>query len=259
MGSVRVLLVASAALAVACARHPGEETRGSPAAPPAAPRAAVRAQPCTADDPVAVCRPACDAGDAQSCAFLGIALLQAGDRQAAEQPLTRACRARIALGCGGLGSLHVLRKEWRPARTFLQDGCSMGDGLSCESLGGLVQGADGAPAAADVAQRARDAIPFYRKACALGATRGCGWVAAAIDDGLVSGTLEEALTLYVKACGGGDPMPIACRQAVGLLRRGTPEARRLAAGYDVKRLTADLLARGCKLGDQPSCALLSGQ
>jgi TPR repeat protein len=132
----------------------------------------------------------------------------------------------------------------------------MGDGLACESLGGLARGLDGSPQPTDVTRGLREAIPFYRKACDLGATRGCGWVAGAITDGFTQGALKDAFQLYVKACNGPDKMPVACRAAVSVLHQGTAESRELAAEYDLDRLSVELLKRGCKLGDAQACELL---
>jgi TPR repeat protein len=101
----------------------------------------------------------------------------------------------------------------------------------------------------------KEALGFYRKACDLGASRGCGWVAAAILDGVGQGSLKDALSLYVRACRGG--MGVACRQAAGLLYLDTVESRQLAAELDAQRLTADLLTRGCKLGDREACDMLA--
>lgn len=254
---MRMCLIVAAAFALGCGQH---EAKGTSQAPPVAAQPDPKpVPPCNPEDGVGACEAACDAGVQESCAFLGLLLLRDGQHDKAEPLLTRACAARIALGCGGLGSLHVLRKAWEPAREYLERGCSMGDGLACESLGGLVQGGGGAPAPADVTRALQEAVPLYRRACELGATRGCGWVAAAIADGAIEGTLQEALELYVKACGGADSMPIACRHAVGLLHRGSDESRQLASQFDVERLTADLLSRGCELGDTMSCELLSQQ
>lgn len=53
--------------------------------------------------------------------------------------------------------------------------------------------------------------------------------------------------------------PIRCplpAVAAGLFHRGTAESRELARGFDVDRLTEDLLSRGCDLGDAESCELL---
>ena len=245
-----------AILSIACSRLSNESSSHATPQQPT-PHSSAKREPCKLQDGAADCKAACDAGSQQSCANLGILLLQDGDQQNAERLLTQACNAQIALGCGGLGSLHGLRKQWELAGQYLQKGCKMGDGLACESLGGLAQASDRAPRPADAEQGLRDAVPYYRRACDLGATRGCGWVAAAISDGLVAGTLQEALDLGTKACGGGDPMPIACRHAVELFERNTAESHELAARYDVERLTADLLSRGCKLGDSKSCDLLS--
>ena len=79
-------------------------------------------------------------------------------------------------------------------------------------------------------------------------------VAAAvfIADKMVPGTVKSALELYMKACERG--MGIACRQGAALLVRNDPESKALAASLDTRRLVADLLKRGCALGDQPSCA-----
>ncbi len=201
---------------------------------------------------VSTCEKECKSGDKKACALLGIKFLQEGKTAEAEPPLLKACKAKVGLGCGGLGSLYGLLKQPAKSKKYLTKGCSLNDGLACESLGGLTQ-FDKKPN--QTTARLRRSIPYYRKACKLGATRGCGWVAAAISEGLIEGTLKEALQLHTKACHGPYPMPIACRHAVGLFHKGTPESKQLAKEFDVSRLSVDLLTRGCKLGDQKSCDL----
>ncbi len=248
----------AAVFLVACSQQPRKQPSKTTDIPAVAPPSAKTVASCKQEDDRELCKAACESGSNQSCAFLGVQLLQAGMHEDAERPLVQACNAEVALGCGGLGSLHGLRKDWVAAKEALETGCSLGDGLACESLGGVVQGANGAPQPTDVTTALKAAVPLYRKACDLGATRGCGWVAAAISDGAVQGSLKDALDLYVKACSGG-AMPMACRHAVGLFHKGTPESQQLASQFDAERLGEDLLSRGCKLGDRKACDLLQGQ
>ena len=232
-------------------------------ATPPKPRQQKSSITCKPGDSAHRCKAACASGAQESCAVLGIMHLrgEAGgkpDLSTARRLLKAACRARVALGCGGLGSLYMLRKLPRKARPMFEKGCKMGDALACESLGGMTVGAgmgpggrDTAPTgASDLNARTRRAAPYYRRACQLGSGTGCAFVAAFIADGIVRGTAREALDLYVKACGRGVGM--ACRHAVDLLKK--PKAKKLAATLDVPRLSADLLKRGCKFGDAKSCA-----
>lgn len=213
---------------------------------------------CKPGDSAATCKPLCDKGSQASCAVLGVLHLQGIDGKVdhaqAERLLRGACTAKVALGCGGLGSYYgAVKKDWKRARPLLEQGCTMGDALSCESIGGIINGADPAlPRPKDLAAAARESFPFYKRACDLGSANGCGFAAVFIADKLVAGTTKQALELYMKACSGG--MAIACRQGAALLVRKDPEARALAASLDATRLIADLLKRGCSLGDQPSCA-----
>jgi TPR repeat protein len=140
----------------------------------------------------------------------------------------------------------------KKARPLFEKACTMGDALSCESLGGLAMGADRVTPPPDPTATARKANVYYKRACELGSGDACGFCAAFIVDKIVDGTATAALDLSVKACSGG--MAIACRQAAELLARDTPESKALAAGYDAPRLTADLLKRACKLGDPKACA-----
>lgn len=213
---------------------------------------------CKPADGVAACKQRCDKGSHASCAVLGVMHLQGVDGKVdhaqAERLLQRACTAKVALGCGALGSYYgAIKKDWKRARPLLEQGCTMGDALSCESIGGIINGADPAlPRPKDLESAARESFPFYKRACDLGSANGCGFSAVFIADKLVTGTTKQALELYVKACGGG--MAIACRQGAALLVRKDPAAKALAASLDAARLVADLLKRGCALGDQRSCS-----
>lgn len=213
---------------------------------------------CKPEDGAATCKQRCDAGSRHSCATLGIMHLrgEAGGKRdvaTARRLLTAACTAKVAHGCGGLGSLvGSIDKDWKRARPLLEQGCTLGDPLACESVGGIINGADPSlPPPQDLKAAARASFPFYKRSCELGGMAGCGFAAAFVVDKLVPGTLRDALDLYVKACGRG--MAIACRQAVGVLERGDPEAKALAASLDATRLAADLRAHACKLGDTRAC------
>ncbi|MCC7385058.1 MAG: sel1 repeat family protein [Deltaproteobacteria bacterium] len=177
----------------------------------------------------------------------------AGKKDEAEAILVRTCSASIAAGCGGLGYLYSIRKDWGKARRYLERGCALGDGLVCEGLAQFVSGAEGAPPRSDAVAAYRDALPYYRRACELGVPRTCAFVAAGISDGIVKGTAAEALNLYLKACHGANDTPMACRSAADLLHTGTAESRQLAERFDVERMTKELLTRGCKLGDRECC------
>ena len=215
---------------------------------------------CKQEDGTAVCKLKCEKGSQESCAILGIMHLQGAggskpDYPQAERLLKRACSAKVALGCGGLGSLYgAIKKDFKRARPLLEKGCSLGDALSCESVGGLLAGADESqPPPADITAASRKANVYYKRACDLGSASGCGFCAAFIADKIVPGTTKEAVELYLKACSRG--MAIACRQGVNLLNKDTPDSKALAASLDAARLSADVLKRGCELGDTKSCAM----
>lgn len=215
---------------------------------------------CKPQDGPAICKASCKKGSQESCAVLGVMHLQGAaggkaDYTEAERLLRGACSAKVALGCGGLGSLlGGIKKDFKRARPFLEKGCKMGDALACESMGGLVQGAHKPQSPpSDITAAARKAHVYYKRACDLGSAKGCGWCAAFIVDKIVPGTAKEALELYLKACGGG--MAVACHQGVNLLNQDTPESKALAASLDAARLSADLLKRGCELGDAQSCEM----
>jgi TPR repeat protein len=215
-----------------------------------------RAEPaCQPSDGPDICTKRCDAGSQDSCAVLGVMHLRGelggkSDRAKAEALLDRACKAKVALGCGGLGSLYGTRKDWKRARSLFESACTMGDALSCESLGGLAVGADGTPVA-DYKAASQKASVYYRRACDLGSGPGCAFVAVFIVDKIIAGTAKDALELYMKACGRG--VEVACRQGADFLTHPMFTSSPFAKTVEVDRLSADLLARGCKLGDAKSC------
>ena len=211
---------------------------------------------CAYEDGPQKCKAQCDQGSQTSCASHGLMYLRGqfvtSDRAAAEPLLRKACDANVPVGCGGLGSLFVVRGNLKSARPLLERGCNMGDGLSCESLAGIEAELETAKPKPDMNALVRRQSPFYRRACELGTANGCAFVAASIVDKTIDGSAQEALELYVKACSRGNAT--ACRHAAGLLHRNEPEWKAIAAKFDVDRLTADLLSRACKLGDAKSCA-----
>lgn len=173
------------------------------------------------------------------------------DLAQAEILLTRACSAKVALGCGALGSLYGLRGDSKRARRQLEQGCTMGDPLSCDSLGGLESEVSQGGTRAASRESRRKAAAYYRRACDLGSGRGCAFAAAAIGDGIVAGAPKDALVLYVKACSRG--LGVACRLGVDLAAKESS----LASHYDVPAICAELLRRGCEAGDAICCARLS--
>jgi len=52
-----------------------------------------------------------------------------------------ACAAKVAFGCGALGSMYVMLKDVKRGRPLLERACTAGDMLACESLGSLEAGA----------------------------------------------------------------------------------------------------------------------
>lgn len=174
------------------------------------------------------------------------------DAAAAEPLLRKACDAKVAVGCGALGSLFAMRGNPKAGRPFLERGCNMGDGLSCESLAGMEIELEAAKPKPDFGAAIRRQVPFYRRACELGTANGCAFVAAAITDKAIDGSAQEAFDLYFKAC--NRDSGTACRLTASLLHRDEPEWKAIAAKLDVNRMTADLLRRGCKQGDAKSCS-----
>lgn len=223
----------------------------------AAPPQTKAAKPCQPQDGKDVCNASCDAGVKQSCAVLGLMYLRGEiggtpDHANAERLLRAACEARVPLGCGALGSLFAVQRDYRQSKLYLTKGCDLNDVLSCESLAGQAMGIDGFPPASSDPQAAmRIAVTYHRRACTLGAGDGCAWAAAAIADGLVKGTKKEALDLYVTAC--NREIATACRKAEELLNSDPATAKQLAEGFDVAKLSTDLLRRACKLGDAKAC------
>lgn len=211
---------------------------------------------CEYQDGPQKCKTRCDQGSQTSCASLGLMYLRGqfvkSDLAAAEPLLRKACDANVPVGCGGLGSLFVVRGNLKSGRPLLERGCNLGDGLSCESLAGIEAELEAAKAKPDFDAVTRRQIPLYRRACELGTANGCAFVAAFLVDKALDGSAQEAFDLYVKACSRGNA--IACRHTARLLHRNEQEWKAIAAKLDVKRLTADLMSRACKLGDAKSCA-----
>jgi uncharacterized protein len=209
-----------------------------------------------ADGPQA-CKARCDQGSQASCASLGLMYLRGdlvtSDPVAAERLLRKACDGKVAIGCGALGSLYVMRRDLKTGRPLLERGCNLGDGLSCESLGGLETELEMAKPTPDVPALVRRQAPFYRRACELGMANGCAFLAAFIVDKAISGTAQEAFDLYFKACNRGNGT--ACRLTAQVLHRSEPDWKAIASKLDVDRITADLLSRACKQGDAKACAL----
>jgi uncharacterized protein len=211
---------------------------------------------CEYEDGPQKCKTRCDQGSQTSCASLGLMYLRGqfvkSDLAAAEPLLQKACDANVPVGCGGLGSLFVVRGNRELGRPLLERGCNMGDGLACESVAGIEGELEAAKPKRDIKELIRRQTPFYRRACELGTANGCAFVGAFILDKAIDGSAQEAFDLYVKACSRGNA--IACRRTAGLLHRNEQEWKAIAAKLDVDRLTADLMSRACKLGDAKSCA-----
>lgn len=202
--------------------------------------------PCSLGGPRAACVAACEGGDPEACAKAGVHALRSGEglEQGIAQ-LRKACGARVALGCGALGSALVagtgVPKDIAEGRKLFERACEGGDGLSCLSLGGLATGMSAQTPDLPAAAR------YYDRACTLGQPRGCAFTAAIIADGIVSGPgWERSRVLGLLELGCEGDIDVACAQLGDALRDGTYGPAQLARA-------ATLHAKACRLGLTRAC------
>ncbi len=156
----------------------------------------------------------------------------------------RACDAGVMYECGRAGSLMMEGtdgpKNPAAARQYYERACTGEVAIACQSIAvSLVHGFFGG--AADV----RGSLPYYAKACQLGAAEAC------TQDGLVAhqlGDFTRSRAASVKGCQAGSAA--GCRSSAYLLRegKGGPADRLMAAAY---------YNQACRMNDQGGCQNLA--
>lgn len=156
----------------------------------------------------------------------------------------RACDAGVMYECGKAGSLMMEGtdgpKNPAAARQYYERACNGDVAIACQSIAvSLVHGYFGG--AAD----ARGSLPYYAKACLLGAAEAC------TQEGLVAhqlGDFARSRAASVKGCQAGSAA--GCRAAAYLLREGK--------GGTVDRLmAAAYYNQACRMNDQGGCQNLA--
>jgi uncharacterized protein len=198
------------------------------------------------------CEAACDAKQFDSCARLGLAVINTGNAKLLPRGialLEKACTGKAALGCGGLGSLYmggigVPRDPVRAVKLF-EGACTGGDALSCESLGGWIAQGEGDPnkLGPDAMKRA---APYYERACTMGRPAACAFLATFILEGVKwpGADPKRVPGLFDTACRG--EINVACKFLGDLYADGKLVRR------DAKKAN-ELYAKACKLGYDRGC------
>jgi len=211
------------------------------------------ADPCKTTDEQTRCATACDAQKYTSCAQLGLALINSGDRSQLARGVAlveKACTGKDALGCGALGSLYMggigVRRDEKRAVLLLEDGCKRNDALSCESLGGYY-GQGGGSDKIDLRAAAKRAAPYYERACKMQRPAACAFLGTMIHEGLLDGNRRRVPDLLDTACRGD--VNVACKFLGDLYAKGE------LVGKNVNKAN-ELYAKACKLGYDRGCTSL---
>ena len=196
---------------------------------------------------IAALQKACEAGEQDGCAGLGLAAYRGEgapkDTAAAVRLFDAACNANSLLGCTGLGIAYVdgtgVRKDTARGFTLHERACDGGAMFGCYNLANAYTYGSG------VAKDDERAVSLYERACAGGIVAACTNLGSAYDNG--SGVPKDerhADELYEKACTGGNLLActylgIAYASGSGVLK-------------DEKR-AAELYDRACLRGYEPAC------
>jgi TPR repeat protein len=240
----------------------------------------------TVSTPESRAREACDGGDYAACYDLGALLDGAGKSAEARAVLEKACRAKNAKACGGLGKLLGHGRggaaDKPRARAMYQMGCEAGDLGACANLGFALMNGEGGPRdPAGAAQAWTKACPVerqgaecdplgcknrgvwatesvppdyalakaaFQRACDAGELDGCASLASLHANGWgMPKDPAKALALGTKACDGGSVQ--------GCFLLGFMYANGAGTSKDPAR-ARPLLDRACKGGEQAACAEL---
>jgi hypothetical protein len=162
------------------------------------------------------CSAACEAGDAPSCAYLGILLDEQGPSARALAAHERACSGGVAAGCHNVaftlfsGAADVPKDPAR-ARAVWTANCDAGFVESCSGLGLMFEQGVG------TAQDLPRAAALYEVACTAGdMTFGCPFFALMLGQGRgVAVDLPRAQALAAKACERGSSNGCAIAKQLG--------------------------------------------
>lgn len=206
---------------------------------------------------VTLYKKACDDGNADGCAGLGIELVwnqlgQKLDVAGGAAMLAAACRSGSMRGCNALGSATEegkgVPKSEEQARELYQRACDGGERRGCRNVAVyLAAGRGGLPKSLD------RSVALYDKACKMGDTFACAKFGMAMLEGIgVVRSCEKATELLEKACFDEvEPVGDACGNAYLSASQGRCDGRK-----DMK--SAERYARrGCDVDKEQCFALAS--
>lgn len=150
----------------------------------------------------------CDAGHADSCASVALALHNregfARDDARARQMAKRVCDEGAGSGCRVLGIIenydYSAAAEIRDARALplFERACDLGDGEGCWWVADMYS-------MGETESEHQQMVPLYRKACDLSYARGCSSLAVYYEYGEGGDQdIATAYALYARACNSGD-------------------------------------------------------
>jgi uncharacterized protein len=203
----------------------------------------------------------CDKGDIESCASLGLRLLNDPGPRSLRAPdyLRKACDADHAAACNNLGFAYDHRigalSDSSKAFELFSRACDLGSAMGCSNAGRLARNTNTA-----------DAAELFDRACKLGAKDGCVALAGTVEqmrsnceakpaqcnnwgyvhsNGIgVAMDKKRALEIYEKACSAGAAS--ACYNAGLLFTKGA------TGKVDNTRATARF-QRACKMKHDEAC------
>lgn len=191
----------------------------------------------------------CDAGDAQSCANLGVIILTdvCGDRSGIVDAYARGCAGGVTTACTELGNFHgqgqFVAVDARRAKAYYQQSCDAGDQTGCAHLGIAYDRGAG------VEQDGARAVALYSGACDAGSMVGCNSLGLLYQRGRhVDEDMGKARALFERACAGKHPH--ACTRLAEFHLEGV-------AGLSVDQARAvELFDRGCQARSAQGCFAL---
>lgn len=197
---------------------------------------------------------ACEAGHADTCRDVGVALLGLkdvtdADRARAAKLLATGCAGRAAGPCAELASRAHEDGNDPLAAALVRAACDNGEAEACSNLGFLYERGLGVPADRDVA------LTFYQQACDGGSAAGCRNVAIFHESGTATAKdPAKAAALFQTACdaGGLD----ACRNLAAsyLHGAGVPKDPARAREFLVKGCAGAEADRCGEIGEEAQAA-----
>ncbi len=213
-----------------------------------------------------VCREQCGRGSAESCFNLGMVLTRVADSckgkqncravkavpkgapeygsyQEGADAFEKACDGGIGPACFYLasyfeGGLYGKDKDAAKARSYMERGCTQGDGFTCSQLGRSLR---------DANEKDPDSFKFANRACDLGDKPGCFQAISQLMKGEgVAKDPAKAAAILKRTCDAGEGKRCA---ELGLLMLGDKLVD------NNKEAALEYIARGCELGRKDACAL----